>query len=119
MASAAIAWGVTVVLLSAASVAWLAVCALYAGGAVNFVLSTFRNAISQAYTDDALRGRIQGAMTVVLVGGPQLAGLLHGFGGAVIGARLTIGLGGVATIAAVLATVRLAPELWRYAPAAR
>jgi MFS family permease len=117
MAGAAIAWGVTVVLLGAAPVAWLAVSALYAGGAVNFVLSTFRNAISQAYTDDALRGRIQGAMTVVLVGGPQLAGLVHGFGGAVIGGRLTIALGGVATIAAVLTTVKLVPELWQYAPA--
>jgi hypothetical protein len=105
------------VLLGTAPAAWLAVSALYAGGAVNFVLSTFRNAISQAYTDDALPGRIQGAMTVVLVGGPQLAGLVHGFGGAVIGARLTIALGGVATIAAVLTTVKLVPELWQYAPA--
>ena len=54
-------------------------------------LSTCRNAISQAYTPDGLRGRIQGAMTVVLMGGPQLAGLVHGFGGALVGARWAIG----------------------------
>jgi MFS family permease len=116
MASAAIAWGVTVVVLGAAPVAWLGAAALFAGGAVNFVLSTFRNAISQAYTDDALLGRIQGIMTVVLVGGPQLAGLLHGYGGALLGARLAITLGGLLTIVTVIIVVRQTPALWTYTP---
>ncbi|NUT32906.1 MAG: MFS transporter [Hamadaea sp.] len=114
MAGAALAWGATVIVLGVAGTAWLALLALYAGGAVNFVLSTFRNAISQAYTDDALRGRIQGAMTVVLVGGPQLAGLLHGYGGALVGARLAVAVGGVLTVVAVLAVLRLVPQLWGY-----
>jgi len=114
MASAAIAWGVTVVLLGAAPVAWLGAVALFAGGAVNFVLSTFRNAISQAYTDDALLGRIQGIMTVVLVGGPQLAGLLHGYGGALLGARAAVALGGLLTVTTVIIVVRLVPDLWSY-----
>jgi MFS family permease len=114
MASAAIAWGVTVVLLGAAPVAWLGAAALFLGGAVNFVLSTFRNAISQAYTDDALLGRIQGLMTVVLVGGPQLAGLLHGYGGAILGARTAVALGGLLTVTTVFLVVRQVPELWSY-----
>jgi len=88
--------------------------ALVAGGAVNFVLSTFRNAISQAYTDDALRGRIQGSLTVVLMGGPQLANTLHGLGGAVLGARVAIGIGGALTVLAVALLARAVPELWRY-----
>jgi MFS family permease len=114
MAGAAIVWGFTVMLLGAASVVWLAAAALVVGGAVNFVLSTSRNAISQAYTDDALLGRIQGVLTVVLVGGPQLAGLLHGFGGALVGARVAIAVGGLLTVVAVIIVVRLSPGLRQY-----
>ena len=114
MASAAMAWGGCVVLLGLASDLRIALVALFAGGAVNFVLSTFRNAISQAYTDDALRGRIQGSLTVVLMGGPQLANMLHGFGGAVLGARSATGTGGALTVLTVALLVRAVPELWRY-----
>lgn len=114
MAGAAIAWGGCVVLLGLAADLRTALAALVAGGAVNFVLSTFRNAISQAHTDDALRGRIQGSLTVVLVGGPQLATVLHGFGGALLGARWAVGAGGALTVLSVALLVRAVPELWRY-----
>ncbi|WP_238010532.1 MFS transporter [Dactylosporangium sp. AC04546] len=114
MASAALAWGCCVLLLGLAADLRTALVALVAGGAVNFVLSTMRNAISQAYTDDALRGRIQGSLTVVLMGGPQLANVLHGFGGAVLGARAAIGIGGALTVLTVALLVRAVPELWRY-----
>ncbi|MEU8817514.1 MFS transporter [Actinoplanes sp. NPDC048796] len=116
MASAAMAWGGCVVLLGLAPNLAVAVPVLVLGGAVNFVLSTFRNAISQAYTDDALRGRIQGSLTVVLMGGPQLATMLHGFGGAVLGARPAVVAGGALTVLAVAALVPALPELWRYEP---
>jgi MFS family permease len=114
MASAALVWGGCVVLLGLTERLWIALTALVAGGAVNFVLSTCRNAISQAHTDDALRGRIQGALTVVLMGGPQLANMLHGFGGAVLGARVAIGIGGALTVGTVALLIRAVPELWRY-----
>jgi MFS family permease len=114
MAGAGIAWGFIVMLLGAASTAWLGALALVAGGAVNFVLSTSRNAISQAYTDDALLGRIQGVLVVVLMGGPQLAGLLHGYGGALVGARVAIAVGGLLTVVSIILVVRLAPALWNY-----
>jgi MFS family permease len=114
MASAAMAWGGCVVVLALAPDLWLALVALVAGGAVNFALSTFRNAISQAYTDDALRGRIQGSLTVVLMGGPQLANVVHGLGGAVVGARWAIGIGGALCVVTVALLVRSVPELWRY-----
>ncbi|BCJ44681.1 MFS transporter [Actinoplanes ianthinogenes] len=117
MAGAAIAWGATVVVFSLTTRLWTALVVLAAGGAVNFVLSTFRNAISQAYTDDAMRGRIQGALTVVLFGGPQLANLLHGSIGALAGPRLTIGVGGLLTVVTVVAVLRTVPELRRYSVA--
>jgi MFS family permease len=114
MASAAMAWGGCVVLLGLTADLRVALVALVAGGAVNFVLSTFRNAISQAHADDALRGRIQGSLTVALMGGPQLANMLHAFGGAVLGARWTVGIGGALTVLSVALLVRAVPELWRY-----
>jgi MFS family permease len=116
MASAAIAWGGCVLLLAAATQLWLALVALVAGGSVNFVLSTFRNAISQAHTDDRLRGRIQGLLTVVLFGGPHLANVLHGLGGAALGARWAIGIGGALTVLTVASLARSVPQLWHYTP---
>jgi MFS family permease len=115
MASAALAWGGAVVVLGLAPRLWLALTALILGGAVNFVLSTFRNAISQAYTDDALRGRIQGSLTVVLIGGPQIGNLLHGTAAAAYGPQVTICVGGLLTAATVAMIIRAVPQLWHYA----
>ncbi|GHJ46879.1 MFS transporter [Catellatospora sp. TT07R-123] len=114
MAGAAMAWGCCVIALAAAPGLAFALAALLCGGAVNFALSTFRNAISQAYTPDAMRGRIQGSLTVVLMGGPQLANLVHGLGGAAVGARLAVGIGGALTVVTVAALVRAVPQLWAY-----
>jgi MFS family permease len=111
MAFAAMAWGATVVLLGLTTHLWVALAALVLGGAVNFVLSTHRNAITQAHTDDALLGRVQGLLTVVLTGGPQLANLLHGAAGALIGPRPAIIAGGLLTATAVAVTLRATPEL--------
>ena len=116
MSGAAIAWGLTVVLFALAPHLWAALLALTAGGAVNFLLSTFRNAITQAATDDALRGRIQGSLTIVLTGGPQTANLLHGFAGAALGARNAISIGGLLTMLTVTLILLTAPQLWRYQP---
>ncbi len=117
MACAAMVWGGCVVVLGLAADLRVALVALVAGGAVNFVLSTFRNAISQAHTDDAMRGRIQGALTVVLMGGPQLANVAHGFAGALLGARWTVGIGGAFTILTVGLLIRAAPRPLALSPA--
>ncbi|MFU8875391.1 MFS transporter [Micromonospora sp. SL4-19] len=114
MASAAVVWGVTVVLLGLAPRLWLAAVALLAGGGANFVLSTFRRAISQANTDDALRGRIEGSMIVVTMGGPQIANVVHGVAGAAWGPRWAISVGGALTVVAVAGIIRAVPQLWRY-----
>ncbi|GAA4969011.1 MFS family permease [Nonomuraea thailandensis] len=118
MAGAAAAWGLTVVLLGLAAQLWLALVALVLGGAVNFVLSTFRNAITQAHTPDALRGRIQGSLTVVLFGGPHLANLLHGAATSVLDHRVVICAGGLLTAVTVAAVTWAVPELRRLGPVA-
>ncbi|MGC4877252.1 MFS transporter [Micromonospora sp. DT43] len=114
MVTAAVAWGGTVVLLGLAPHLWLAAAALLVGGGVNFVLSMFRRAISQASTDDRLRGRIEGSMVVVTVGGPQIGNFLHGVTGAAWGPRWAISVGGGLTILAVAGVVRAVPQLWQY-----
>ncbi len=114
LAGAALAWGVTVVALGVAPGVAVAVAALVAGGAVNFVLSTFRNTITQAHSDDALRGRVQGTLTVVLLGGPQASVLAHGLLSAAVGPRWTIVAGGLLTVATVALIACRVPSLWRY-----
>ncbi|WP_214104765.1 MFS transporter [Acrocarpospora catenulata] len=114
MAAAAAAWGITVVVLGLASWLWLALAALVLGGAVNFVLSTFRNAICQALTDDAMRGRIQGSLTVVLIGGPQIGNLLHGAAASLWGPRMVICAGGLLTTVTVAVIALVVPELRLY-----
>ncbi|MGW5263600.1 MFS transporter [Microbispora sp. NPDC004025] len=114
VAGAAVAWGLAVVLAGLAAELWIALAALTLGGAVNFVLSTFRTTIVQTHTGDAVRGRVQGALTVVLVGGPQIANLLHGAAGAVYGPRVVICAGGLLTVATVAAIAWAIPRLRHY-----
>lgn len=114
MSGAAIAWGASVVAFALAPRLHLAVLALAVGGSVNFLLSTFRNAITQAATTDELRGRVQGALTVVLIGGPQSANLLHGLAAAAVGVHATIAVGGLLTITTVTLILLTVPELSRY-----
>lgn len=119
MATAAAAWGIAVVVLGLAAQLWIALTALILGGAVNFVLSTFRNAISQAHTADAMRGRIQGSLTVVLIGGPQIANLLHGAAASIFGPRIVICAGGLLTTVTVAVIAWAVPELRHYTARAR
>ncbi|MFI7644311.1 MFS transporter [Nonomuraea sp. NPDC049400] len=114
MAAAAAAWGTTVVVLGLATRLWIALAALVLGGAVNFVLSTFRNAITQAHTHDAMRGRIQGSLTVVLFGGPHIANMLHGAAASILDHQTVIWAGGLLTTVTVAAVTWALPELRNY-----
>jgi MFS family permease len=114
MASAAMAWGVTLVLVGLAPRLWIALVALGLGGAANLLLSSFRNAITQAHADDALSGRTQGSLTIVLVGGPQAGNVLHGIAGSALGPKTAICLGGLLTVISVAALAWATPSLWQY-----
>ncbi len=105
-------WATTVVVAGMSSQPHLTTAALTLGGAANFVFSTSRNTITQSRADDSRRGRTQGVLTVVLIGGPYLATLLHGLVGAHLGARLTITLGGLLTLVGTAAIAVTVPGLW-------
>ncbi|MEV7009172.1 hypothetical protein [Streptosporangium sp. NPDC051022] len=75
------------------------------------MLSTFRNAITQAHTHDVMRGRVQGSLTVVLFGGPHIANLVHGTATAIFDPRTVICAGGALTTVTVAAIAWAVPEL--------
>lgn len=92
----------------------VALAFLAAGGAANFILSTFRNAITQTRATDQMRGRTQGALIVITLGGPSLATVAHGTVGAAVGTAWAISGGGALTVLAMLATVAAVPSFWSY-----
>ena len=94
----------------------LAVFFMMLGGAADFVSMVFRATILQAAVTDEMRGRLQGSFTVVVAGGPRLADLLHGAGGAFVGTTIAISGGGALVVLATVALALLFPVFWRYRP---
>ncbi|MEJ5912866.1 MFS transporter [Pseudokineococcus sp. 1T1Z-3] len=112
------AWGVAVALVGLTTSLWVAAVLLAAAGAADLASMVFRGAILQTAAPDEMRGRMQGVFTVVVVGGPRLADLVHGAAGEVLGPRLAVGLGGVLVVLAVGVLALRATEFRRYvAPA--
>jgi MFS family permease len=107
-------WGSAIVGFGLARSLPSAVVSLVLAGGALIVLSAFRKAILQTVTTDGLRGRLQGADTVVAAGGPRLAGLAHGAAGAAFGTTWAVTGGGVLTIAAMLALVAASPDFRRH-----
>ncbi len=92
----------------------VAVLMLVIGGAADMASAAFRTSMLQSAASDAVRGRLQGVFTVVVVGGPRIADVAHGAVAASIGAAATAAGGGVlVVIATVLAAVAF-PAFVRY-----
>ncbi|MCX2733196.1 MFS transporter [Saccharopolyspora sp. NFXS83] len=107
-------WGVAIIGFGLADSLWLGVLFLAIGGGADLVSMVYRSSMLQAAATDEMRGRIQGVFTVVVAGGPRLADVLHGSGGAAIGAQATIAAGGVLVVVCALAAALLTPAFWRY-----
>ncbi|MDX6232805.1 MAG: hypothetical protein QOH68_1805 [Nocardioidaceae bacterium] len=91
-----------------------AVLMLVVGGAADMASAAFRTSMLQSAASDAVRGRLQGVFTVVVVGGPRIADVAHGAVAASVGAAATAAGGGVlVVIATVLAAVAF-PAFIRY-----
>ena len=100
------------------SVLWtlllLAVLFLAVAGAADMASAAFRTTMLQEAASDEVRGRLQGVFFVVVVGGPRVADVLHGGGGAVLGPGLATFVGGVLVVLGVLLAARLAPVFTAY-----
>lgn len=119
MTIAAVAgWGLAMTGFGLSGSLVLACAFLAAGGVADFVSMVFRSAILQSTAPDDMRGRMQGVFVVVVTGGPRLADLVHGLGGAALGTRTAVTAGGLAVVAAVVGLAALSPAYLRYKSAA-
>ncbi|MEV6244557.1 MFS transporter [Lentzea sp. NPDC051838] len=111
---AVVGWGLAIMGFGLAGSLWVAAAFLALAGAADMVSMAFRGAILQSAATDEMRGRMQGVFIVVVAGGPRIADLLHGTGGAAFGTAAAVTAGGVLVIVAAVAMVVLLPAIWRY-----
>ncbi|WP_424184116.1 MFS transporter [Actinokineospora sp. G85] len=107
-------WGVGIALFGLTSSLWLAVVFLAIAGGADLISAVHRSAMLQTEATDEMRGRMQGVFTVVVAGGPRVADLVHGWGGATIGTGPTVVIGGVVSVVLTVAVVAALPAFWRY-----
>jgi MFS family permease len=84
---------------------WVVFLALAGTGLADLVSTVIRQTLRQLLTPDALRGRMTSVNMIFFMGGPQLgemeAGLVASiFTSAALGARVSVVIGGVLTLAA-------------------
>ncbi|WP_237048137.1 MFS transporter [Lentzea guizhouensis] len=109
-----VAWGVAIAGFGLTGNLWVAAGFLALAGAADMVSMAFRGAILQSAATDEMRGRMQGVFIVVVAGGPRLADLLHGTGGAAFGTAAAVSVGGVLVVVTTVVAVVLLPAIWRY-----
>ncbi|NNG19783.1 MFS transporter [Naumannella sp. ID2617S] len=95
---------------------WLIVAfvMLVIGGAADMSSAAFRATMLQEAASDAVRGRLQGVFTVVVVGGPRIADVAHGAAAAQIGAVAATIAGGALVIVGTLIAAAAIPVFVRY-----
>lgn len=108
------AWGVAIIGFGLSGNVTLATTFLALGGAADLMSMVFRQSILQTVVTDELKGRMQGVFTVVVAGGPRLADLVHGLGGAAIGTRATITAGGVLVVVGMILVAVMVPQYRDY-----
>jgi MFS family permease len=114
MLAAVAVWGLAFAVFAVAPSQWLTLLALGVAGAADSITVLFRGIIVQRVTPPELLGRVNAADYVVGAGGGQLGSLESGLVGAVTSAEVSALLGGLLTVAGVLAIVAGIPAFRRY-----
>ena len=118
-----IAWGAAVALGGVAIVvspgavtawAWMFIMMMVIGGMADMFSSAVRNAILQQSAAEHVQGRIQGVWIIVVVGGPRLADVLHGWAAEPLGAGWTVLWGGIAVVVLTAICMVSVPKFWKY-----
>jgi len=107
-------YGAATIGFGLSSTFWLSVFFLMLVGAGDTVSTILRSTIRQLVTPDHLRGRMTSINMIFFMGGPQLGEVEAGVVAALLGAPLSVALGGAATIALVIATAIKVPALRNY-----
>lgn len=104
------AWGGAVMVAGAAAwaspgrvtyLAYLVVFMMVLGGMADMWSSSFRNAITQSVASDEVQGRIQSIHLIVVVGGPRIADMLHGYAANLWGVGPAFFFGGVGVVVGI------------------
>jgi MFS family permease len=93
---------------------WLSLSMLAITGAADTVSTVLRQTIRQLVTPNHLRGRMTSVNMIFFMGGPQLGEMEAGAVAALIGASLSVVIGGVGCLIAVAAAGLWARNLIRY-----
>ena len=100
-------FGVTTALFGVSTVFWFSLLMLALTGAADTVSTVLRQTIRQLVTPNHLRGRMTSINMMFFMGGPQLGELEAGSLAAVIGAPLSVVIGGVGSLTcAAIAAVK-------------
>jgi MFS family permease len=114
LARAALFFGLATLLAGIMPTLPLALVALLAVGFCSICFLSLANSTLQLESDPAMRGRVMALWTVAFLGSTPIGGPIVGLIGEHLGARLALGFGGVAALAASLlgfaAMRRLAPQ---------
>lgn len=108
------AWGLAIALFGLSP--WLvpALVLLAVAGWADVVSAVFRSTILQAEAPDRLRGRLSAIQTAVVQGGPRLGNAEAGAAAALVGAQLSVVLGGLGCVAGIAVVARLMPRFVGY-----
>lgn len=107
-------YGLATILFGVSKVAALSVLFLGLVGAGDTVSTIMRQTIRQLVTPDNLRGRMTSVNMIFFMGGPQLGEIEAGVAATLLGAPLSVVVGGVATVILVALTTFLFPVLRTY-----
>jgi MFS family permease len=107
-------WGLSIAAFGFTRVLWLGVLFLAVAGAADMVSAVFRTTILQTATPDALRGRLQGVLIVVVAGGPRLGDVEAGSVASATNETVSIVSGGLLCVLGVVVLGLLFPSFARY-----
>src|SRR5260370_11429883 len=93
---------------------WLSLAMLAMAGAADTVSTVLRQTIRQLVTPDYLRGRMTSINMVFFMGGPQLGEMEAGAVASLVGAPLSVVIGGIGSLVAALVAALKAKNLKRY-----
>lgn len=104
-------FGIAIIGFGISSHLWLCAFFLFASGCCDSISVVIRSSIMQLTTPDHMRGRISAINGIFIGSSNELGALESGIAASMMGLVPSIVFGGVATIAIVLITHRLAPHL--------
>jgi MFS family permease len=107
-------FGLATVAFGLSRVFWISLLMLALSGAADTVSTVLRQTIRQLVTPDYLRGRMTSINMVFFMGGPQLGEMEAGAVASLLGAPLSVVIGGVGSVAAAILAAIKARSLMKY-----